>query len=84
MVRVSSVAQPVRELTGGLAEFELEVPSGTVRGLLAALERRFPGLGDYVSESMAIAIDGELHQDALGENVGADSEVVLIPKISGG
>ena len=52
--------------------------------LLAALERRFPGLGEYVSDQMAIAIDGELHQDALGEHLGPDSEVVLIPKISGG
>lgn len=84
MVRVSSVAQPVRELTGGLAEFEIEVSSGTVRGLLAALERRFPGLGEYVGEQMAIAIDGELHQDALGERLNNDSEVVLIPRISGG
>jgi molybdopterin converting factor small subunit len=33
---------------------------------------------------MAIAIDGEIFQDALGAELQADSEVVLIPKISGG
>jgi molybdopterin converting factor small subunit len=33
---------------------------------------------------MAIAIDGEIHQDALGAMIAEASEVVLIPKISGG
>jgi hypothetical protein len=33
---------------------------------------------------MAIAIDGEVHQDALGEPLRADSEVVLIPRIGAG
>lgn len=81
-VIVSSAAQPVREFTGGLDTFEIE--AGTVRGLLAALERQFPGLGDYVEEHMAIAINGELHQDALAEGLPAGAEVVLIPRISGG
>ncbi len=33
---------------------------------------------------MAIAIDGEIHQDALFEPVGSESEIYLIPKIGGG
>ena len=33
---------------------------------------------------MAIAIDGEIFQDALTAEFGADSEIVLIPRISGG
>jgi hypothetical protein len=33
---------------------------------------------------MAIAIDGEIYQDALGASLSNNSEVVLIPKISGG
>ena len=51
---------------------------------LAALEARHPGLGEHVRESMAIAIDGEIHQDALAEPLAADAEVVLIPRIGGG
>lgn len=82
MARVSSIAQRVREFTGGTDE--IEVAAGTVRALLLALDARYPGLGEHVREHMAIWIDGELHQDALGEPLGADSEVVLIPKISGG
>ena len=82
MAHVSSVAHPVHELTGGLAQFEIE--AGSVRALIVAMDQRFPGLGQYVTEQMAIAIDGELHQEALGERLNPDSEVVLIPKISGG
>jgi len=82
MVSVSSITQQVRDLTGGLDSFELQAT--TVRTLIAAMEQRFPGLGTLVSDHMAIAIDGEIHQDALAEPIGPDSEVVLIPRIGGG
>ena len=39
---------------------------------------------ELVEANMAIAIDGEIFQDALGAELQADSEIVLIPKISGG
>lgn len=71
-----------REFTGGLAEFDVDATS--VRRLILELDRRFPGLGDYVDRRMAIAIDGEIHQDAYGAALGSDSEVCLIPKIGGG
>jgi len=82
MARVSTVAQQVRELTGGLDHFDIDAAS--VRALIAALDARFPGLGALVSAQMAIAIDGELHHDALDERLAPDSEVVLIPRIVGG
>ncbi len=82
MARVSSIAHAVREFTGGLDAFELE--ARTVGELLRAMEQRFPGLGAHVREQMALAIDGEIHQDALAEPLRADSEVVLIPRIGGG
>ena len=61
-----------------------EVEARTVRALMRELEARFPGLGQFVEDQMALAIDGEIFQDALGVEVGADSEIVLIPKIAGG
>jgi molybdopterin converting factor small subunit len=72
----------VAAYTGGAAEFD--VAAGTVRSMLRELERRFPGLGDYVGRRMAIAIDGEIHQDADGAVLSDSSEVCLIPKIGGG
>jgi molybdopterin synthase sulfur carrier subunit len=68
--------------TGGAAEFD--VAAGTVRSMLRELEVRFPGLGEYVGRRMAIAIDGEIFQDADGATLGEASEVCLIPKIGGG
>ena len=41
-------------------------------------------LGELASRRMALAIDGEIHQDALTEALAPDAEVVLIPRIAGG
>ena len=68
--------------TGGASEFEVE--GATVRELIASLDARFPGLGEFVDRKMAFAIAGEIHQDAWFSPVGADSEIYLIPKIGGG
>jgi len=63
---------------------ELEVAATNFRRLVLELEERFPGLGKQVEEGMAVAIDGEIFQDAYSARFGPDSEVVLIPKIAGG
>ena len=63
---------------------ELDVAATTFRRLVAELEERFPGLGKQVEESMAVAIDGEIFQDAYSAQFGPHNEVVLIPKIGGG
>ena len=82
MAHVACASHEIRAFTGGLDGFD--VPAADVRGLLAELERRFPGLGAHVEQRMAIAIDGEIHQDGLGAPLAPDSEVVLIPRIAGG
>lgn len=71
-----------RDFTGGVVEFDIE--ADTVRRLINKLDQRFPGLGDYLDRRMAVAIDGEIHQDAWTSPLGADSEVYFIPKIGGG
>ncbi len=82
MARVVSISSRFRDLTGGLDG--LDVDARSVRELVRMLEARFPGLGALVEGEMALAIDGEIHQDALMEPLGPHSEVVLIPRISGG
>lgn len=82
MARVVSISSRVRELTGGLDTFDVE--AGTVGGLIRALEARFPGLGQLVEKDMSVAIDGEVFQDAHAEPLQPGTEVVLIPRISGG
>jgi len=71
-----------RRLTGGQSEFDVE--ANTVRRMIVELDRRFPGLGQQIDESMAVAIDGTIFQDAYLAPLEPDSEVVLIPKIGGG
>jgi hypothetical protein len=44
----------------------------------------FDLLDDRVEEGMAMAIDGEIYQDAYLAPLGPDSEIYLIPKIGGG
>jgi molybdopterin synthase sulfur carrier subunit len=71
-----------RRFTGGVTE--LEVEANNFRRLLLELDRRFPGFGHQVEEGMAVAIDGEIFQDAYLAPLAPDSEIYLIPKIGGG
>jgi sulfur-carrier protein len=68
--------------TGG--ERELEVAASTFRRLILELNERYPGLGTEIEEGMAIAIDGEIYQDAYGAVLRPGSEIYIIPKIAGG
>ena len=65
-------------------EKELEVAATTFRRLVRELDGKFPGLGKQVEEGMAIAIDGEIFQDAWFAPIKPDSEVHLVPAIRGG
>jgi hypothetical protein len=47
-------------------------------------DRRFPGLGHQIKESMAVAIDGEIFQDAYLAQLKPEREIILTPKIGGG
>jgi molybdopterin synthase sulfur carrier subunit len=71
-----------RQFTGGRTEFEVKAEN--FLRLVRELDGMFPGLGHQVEEGMAIAIDGEIYQDAYGASFGPDSEIVLFPKIAGG
>jgi hypothetical protein len=82
MARVSSVAQQVRSLTGGVDRFDIAAP--TLRALLAELDRRHPGLADEIAERMVVAIDGEIHAGLTDAPLAPDSEVVLIARIGAG
>jgi len=71
-----------RRYTGGVREFEVE--AGNLRGLIKAMDKLFPGLGEHLEEETTVAIDGELHEIAYGQPVKPGAEVFFIPKIEGG
>jgi hypothetical protein len=72
----------LKQLAGGVSQIELEVVD--VRQLLRVLGERFPELAPHLEGGYAIAIDGEIFQDAWFAPIGPDSEVCLVPAIRGG
>jgi len=68
--------------TDGVLELELAVDN--VRRLFEALGERYPEMCDHLEAGVAVAIDGEIYQDALLQPIAGDSEVILITKIAGG
>ncbi len=77
-----ALASHLLAYTGGESEVELDVAN--VRQMFAALAARYPDLRDHLENEVAVAIDGEVYQDALLQRIAKDSEVVLVPKIAGG
>lgn len=72
----------LRHFTGGQAECEIDAKN--VRKLFQALAERFPDLGPHLDDTLAVAIDGQIHQDDWFAAIGADSEVHVMPRIGGG
>ena len=72
----------LKQLAGGVGEIEVEARD--VRQLLRALGSRYPELAPHLESGYAIAIDGEIFQDAWFAPVGPESEVHLVPAIRGG
>ncbi|HEX2438940.1 MAG TPA: MoaD/ThiS family protein, partial [Methylomirabilota bacterium] len=78
VVLVGNLAQ----LTGGVAEFQLSATS--VKQLFEQLTALYPALEPHLAEGVAVAIDGQIYQDALFQPIGPTSEVFLLPQIAGG
>ena len=69
-------------LAGGKREFQVKATN--VRGLFKELSSLYPDLEPHLSEGIAVAIDGQIFQDAWLEEILPDSEVHLFPQIGGG
>ena len=81
MARVVLVGN-LAQLTGGVAEFYLSATS--VKQLFRQLSELHPALEPHLAEGVAVAIDGQIYQDALFAPIHDDSEVFLLPQIAGG
>jgi molybdopterin converting factor small subunit len=72
----------LRQLTGGVVA--LDVEAANVRQLFQRLGHRFPELAPHLQDGLAVAIDGQIYQDSWLQEIGADSEVHILPQIAGG
>lgn len=72
----------LKQYTGGETEFDLD--ADTVRKLFRLLGERYPTLAPHLEEGVAVAIDGQIYQDAWLEEIQPDSEVHIVPQIAGG
>ena len=78
----------LRDLTGG--QETVIVPGSTVREVIEALDRSFPGIKDRLCDadglrpSIAVAIDTQVTRRGLSQPVGDHSEVHFLPAVSGG
>ncbi len=81
MVRVV-LSGNLKQFAGGEAEFEFEVD--TVMQLFRRLAERYPAIKPHLEEGLAVAIDGQIYQDAWLQPIPPDSEVHLLPQIGGG
>lgn len=72
----------LKRLTGG--DEELELDAANVRQLMRGVAERYPALKPQIESGMAVAIDGQIYQDAWLQPIDPDSEVHLLPKIAGG
>ncbi|NJO38440.1 MAG: MoaD/ThiS family protein [Rhizobiales bacterium] len=76
------LTRALRKFAEGEAEFDLEV--STIHALFRALGERYPAMKRHLDEGVAVAIDGQIYQDALFEPIPEGSEVHIIPQIAGG
>ncbi len=72
----------LRQLTGGVTEVIIEARN--VHQLFNALAARCPALAPHLQDGLAVAIDGQIYQDALLQEVPPDAEVHILPQIAGG
>jgi molybdopterin converting factor small subunit len=67
--------------TGGLTEISIDAPR--VHELLRSLAERFPAIAPQLA-TVSIAVDGQVYHDAEFVALAPDSEIHLLPHVSGG
>lgn len=77
-----------RDLTGTTTQLELDATS--LKQIIDALERKFPGIAERVCDEgqiaagLAVSIDGDISSRGLLAPVSATSEIHFLPAIGGG
>jgi len=81
MVRVM-LGGALKNAAGGQSEFDLDADD--IKGLLDQLGELCPELKPRLDQGVAVSIDGRIYRNAWFEPVPPDSEVFILPRMSGG
>ncbi len=65
-------------------ETEVEVEASTFKELLDRLAEKYPGLEPQIKRGVSLSLDGVIYREAWFTEIRADSEVVLMPYMTGG
>lgn len=68
--------------TGGKSEVEIEARN--VQELLARLGETYPGLQSQIKRGVSVSIDGLIYREGWLQPLKPDSEVFLLPRMTGG
>ena len=71
----------LQSYTGGVRDIEVECTD--YRGLVKVLNEKWPGIDEVLADT-AVAIDGQIYQDAWLEPIQPSSEVFFMQRIEGG
>ena len=63
---------------------EVEVEAKTFKELLDRLAENYPGLAPQIRRGVSLSLDGVIYREAWFTDIGPDSEVVLMPYMTGG
>ena len=72
----------LKSAAGGRATFEVE--ASDIKELLARLGEACPALKPRLDQGVAVSIDGRIYRNAWFEPVPPESEVYILPRMSGG
>ncbi len=72
----------LRRFTDGKGRVEVE--ARTFKELLDRLSQDYPGLAPQITRGVSLAVDGLIYREAWFTPINPDSEVVLMPFMTGG
>lgn len=72
----------LRDAAGGASSIQLQ--ASTIHELMRKIEERYPKMATSLQDEVAVSINGEIFRDNWGQEIPADAEVFLLPRIPGG
>ncbi|MEO1291531.1 MAG: MoaD/ThiS family protein [Pseudomonadota bacterium] len=62
----------------------VEVEAETIREMLTRLAEAYPGLAPQIERGVSVSVDGKIYRNAWLTPLAPDSEVYLLPRLTGG